>query len=412
MKQHRIILSILMLMATSFMSFKPYVDDPRSPIIMQVVGIILLAYSLNTIFCQQSNDNVFKAGSVWVLCSFFMGMLSSYILYDQGFYQSLKAISPWIFCVCLYFLCIKWRIQEGFIIRFLVIFSIVFTAIEILQQLTYPQMLFNGRAANENTGDVEQRMGLWRFYIFGIDYCILACLFCFQKVMQKHQKYIWLLIVTFLGIVFFVARKNIFAVISCFIIGVIFGSKKSSVFSKILITTFVLAIFSILPTYMADLMEQTSNEIDNEDFIRYVAADYFIHDFNNSPFYVLFGSGLAGGKSALAMQIDYLQETFRFFKSDCGFIGYYSDFGWFGISAMLYLIVRIVANYKYIDQYLLLYLLLRIEISFFDFWGNYPRNLAAWFIYLYLIECSIRRNKQKRLFVSQTANEFVIIDKK
>ena len=109
MKQHRIILSILMLMATSFMSFKPYVDDPRSPIIMQVVGIILLAYSLNTIFCQQSNDNVFKAGSVWVLCSFFMGMLSSYILYDQGFYQSLKAISPWIFCVCLYFLCIKWR---------------------------------------------------------------------------------------------------------------------------------------------------------------------------------------------------------------------------------------------------------------------------------------------------------------
>ena len=180
--------------------------------------------------------------------------------------------------------------------------------------------------------------------------------------------------------------------------------QKSSAFSKILIAVFVLVIFAILPAYMSDLMEQTSDEIDNEDFIRYVAADYFIHEFNDSPFYMLFGSGLAGGKSALAVQIDYLQEVYFFFKSDCGFIGYYSDFGWFGIGAMLYLIVRIVANYKYIDQYLLLYLLLRIEISFFDFWGNYPRNLAAWFIYLYLIECSIRRNKQKRFVALQTVN--------
>lgn len=404
MRQYKIILVFLMLMATSFMSFKPYVDDPRSPIVMQVAGIVLLVYCFNTIFGHRSNGNVFKAGSIWVLCSFFMGMLSSYILYNQDFYQSLKATSPWIFCVCLYFLCIKWRIQEEFIIRFLIIFSVVFTAVEMLQQLTYPLMLFNGRAANEITGDVEQRMGLWRFYIFGVDYCILACLFCFQQVMQKSQKYIGLLIITFLGVVFFVARKNIFAVISCFIIGAVFGSKKSSAFSKILIAVFVLVIFTILPAYMADLMEQTSDEIDNEDFIRYVAADYFIHDFNNSPFYVLFGSGLAGGKSALAMQIDYLQEIYRFFKSDCGFIGYYSDFGWFGIGAMLYLIVRIVANYKYIDQYLLLYLLLRIEISFFDFWGNYPRNLAAWFIYLYLIECSIRRNKQERFVALRTVN--------
>lgn len=401
MRQYKIILIFLMLMATSFMSFKPYIDDPRSPIVMQVAGIVLLVYCFNTIFSHRFNNNVFKTGSIWVLCSFFMGMLSSYILYNQDFYQSLKATSPWIFCVCLYFLCIKWRIQEEFIIRFLIIFSIVFTAVEMLQQLTYPLMLFNGRAANEITGDVEQRMGLWRFYIFGVDYCILACLFCFQQVMQKSQKHIWLLIITFLGVVFFVARKNIFAVISCFIIGAVFGSKKSSAFSKILIAVFVLVIFAILPTYMADLIEQTSDEIDSEDFIRYMAADYFIHEFNDSPFYMLLGSGLAGGKSALAMQIDYLQETYRFFKSDCGFIGYYSDFGWFGIGAMLYLIIRIVANYKFIDQYLLLYLLLRIEISFFDFWGNYPRNLAAWFIYLYLIECSIRRNKQKRFATLQ-----------
>ena len=45
----------------------------------------------------------------------------------------------------------------------------------------------------------------------------------------------------------------------------------------------------------------------------------------------MFGSGLAGNDSALAKQIESLRENFHFFKSDCGFIGYYSDFGLFGI---------------------------------------------------------------------------------
>lgn len=394
-----------MLLATSFMSFKPFISNPISPIIMQVAGYVLFVYCFQIIFDNRYKQLIFRNGNIWILCSFFFSMISSYILYNQNLYQSLKVTGPWIFCLCLYFLCVKWHISEKFIIRFLIIFSVVFTAAEILQQLTYPVMLFNGRAANEYTGDVEQRMGLWRFYIFGIDYCILASLFCFQKVMQKSSKHILLLIVTFLGIVFFVARKNIFAVISCYIVGAVFSTKKTYVFSKILMCLFIITIFTILPTYMTDMIEQTSNDIDNEDFIRYLAADYFINEFNDSPLYIIFGSGLAGGDSLLAKQIDYLITNFRFFKSDCGFIGYYSDFGLFGIGAMLYLIIRIISNYKYVDQYLLLYLLLRIEISFFDFWGNYPRNLAAWFIYLYLVECSIHKNKKNNFTNKLTLNK-------
>lgn len=60
MKQHRIIFAFFMLMATSFMSFKPYVDDLRSPIVMQVAGIALLAYCFNTIFDHRFNNKVFN----------------------------------------------------------------------------------------------------------------------------------------------------------------------------------------------------------------------------------------------------------------------------------------------------------------------------------------------------------------
>lgn len=396
MSSHKVIMVLFLLLATSFMSFRPFLDNPLFPVVFQVIGIALFAYCFKTIFNHRYKYLVFRLGNIWVICSFFMGIISSYLLYNQGFYDSLKAISPWLFCLSLYFLCVKWRISEDFLLRFLIFFSVVFTLLEVVQQFTYPSMLFNGRAANENTGDVEQRMGLWRCYIFGVDYCILACLFCFQRVMQNSKKAVLLLIVTFLGVVFFTARKNIFATISCFAVGYIFNLKKASVLNKVLTASIFIAILLILPVYMADLIEQTDNEIDNEDFIRYLAANYFMNDFNDSPLYIIFGSGLAGSDgSLLTKQVNYLMENFRFFKSDCGFIGYYSDFGLFGITAMLYLIFRIIKNYKYIDQYLLLYLLLRIEISFFDFWGNYPRNLAAWCIYLYLVECSILRNKKK-----------------
>ena len=402
MKQHKFILIFFMLLATSFMSFKPFMNNPSSPILIEVAGIILFIYCFNTIFGLHTHHIIFRKSNVWILFSFFLSMLSSYILYKQGIYQSLKAISPLLFCCCLYFLCIKWHIQENFIIRFLIVFSIVFTTAEMIQQLTYPEMWFNGRPPNETTGRIEQRMGLWRFYIFGIDYCMLACLFCFQKTLEGLKKYLWLLIISFVGIVFFVARKNIFAIISCFIVGILFSSKKSSVYNKILFSIFIMAIVIILPIYMTDLIAQTTDEINDEDFVRYMAANYFIYDFNDSPLYVLFGSGRASGNSQLAQEISYLIEQFRYYKSDCGFIGYYSDFGLFGIAAMLYLIFQIIKNYKFIDSYLLLYLFLRIEISFFDFWGNYPRNFATWFIYLYLIECSINRNKQKQLFFCRT----------
>lgn len=378
------------------MSLRPFMDNPLYPVVIQVFGFILFMYCFNQIFVCKNKHLVFSLPNRWVLFSFFMGMVSSYILYNQTFYESFKATLPWIFCLSLYFLCIKWKVPENFILKFLIVFSVIFTIAEMIQQWTYPTMLFNGRLASEYTGDVEQRMGLWRCYIFGIDYCILACLFCFQHVMQKSKYYLPLLIFTFLGIVFFVARKNIFAVLSCFVVGYIFNLKKSSTQSKILIAVLFIVTLMTLPSYMSDLFKQTNNEIDNEDFIRYLAADYFINKFNDSPLYIMFGSGLAGN-SKLGEIILYIKENFHYYKADCGFIGYYSDFGLLGIGAMLFTIVRIIINYKYIDQYLLLYLLLRIEICFFDFWGNSFRNLAAWFVFLYLLECSIAKNKQKNM---------------
>ena len=150
---------------------------------------------------------------------------------------------------------------------------------------------------------------------------------------------------------------------------------------------------------MADLNAQTQTEMGegSEDFIRFVAADYFINSFSDSPLYYVFGSGVPGGKNYLASQISYLIDNMHIYQDDCGFVGYFSRFGLFGVLMQIMILSKICVNYKYLDMSLLMFALLQVEISFFDFWGNNARNLAAWAIFLYLVDKNIQKNKQIKI---------------
>ena len=107
----------------------------------------------------------------------------------------------------------------------------------------------------------------------------------------------------------------------------------------------------------------------------------------------MFGSGIPGGENSLQKLIYELTEYNKIFQDDCGFVGYFSKFGMFGILIQLLILFKIIANHKYIGIGLLLFALLQLQVCFFDFWGNNTRNLAAWSIYLYLADKNIQRNK-------------------
>ena len=71
-----------------------------------------------------------------------------------------------------------------------------------------------------------------------------------------------------------------------------------------------------------------------EDFIRYLAAKYFIVDFSNSPLYPIFGTGW--GSLALGNKLEYCKHVLHFYISDVGIIGYYSTVGLVGVSAIIF----------------------------------------------------------------------------
>lgn len=390
---NKVIYTILILISIDFFSSRFWIELPLRNWLMLALGSAMLVVSLYYIFKKQTQ---FRMELFFFLITLVFSALSSNLLYNQGFFDSYRGSMVYTYSIGLYFLAHHFKLKEDFIFKMLLYVALVFTAIEVVEQFTYPDYWFCGRIEKEENDTVEMRMGLWRMYIYGIYFCLLSFTLVLQKVIEGKDfiSNILLLIVIFIGIVFFVARKDIYAAVSVVFLGVLFGKGKNSSFVKIIIGALVILSVFVLSETMASLNEQSADELDDfENFIRVLAAKYFLFDMNSSPFYYMFGAGIPFGNSPLVAKITYLANVFRFFQSDCGFIGYFSKVGAFGLLPWVIIIYKILKNYKYVDLSLLLFLVIMIELSFFDFWGQQFRNVAASMLYLYLVDRSITRNK-------------------
>lgn len=389
----------LMLYFTNFMSYREFTGFPRGFVFIVAYSVMALLLAKQTYL----NGTTMSKTVNLVVLSFLLSCIPSILIFGQSVYDSLGGILMFVFPMSLYYILHRWNVEERLVFKYLMIFTAVFGFFEVIQQFTYPTYWFNGRAADEYSGLLEQRMGFWRFYLFGIGYCLLAIMLCFGKILKKEGKTIYnygMFIICAIAIYFFLARKDIYAVVSCIAIGTLFYSKRGgNTGSKIFIGILLVGIYFFLSNAMVDLNAQTQTEMGegNEDFIRFVAADYFINSFSDSPLYYVFGSGVPGGKNYLASQISYLIDNMHIYQDDCGFVGYFSRFGLFGVLMQIIILYKICVNYKYLDMSLLMFALLQVEISFFDFWGNNARNLAAWAIFLYLVDKNIQKNKQIKI---------------
>lgn len=392
--QNAIIL-FLMLYFTNFWSYRAYTGVPQ--------GIAFL-FTYIPLFILLSNSTYLQGKAMancicWILGSFFLSCIPSVFVFGQGVYEALAGLKMVVSPMLLYFLLHKWNISEDNIYKYLVLFTFVFAFFSIYQQFTYPTYWFGGREEQEWSGLLEERMGFWRFYLFGKDFCALALMLSFGNMLRKAEKtklYYISFLVCAVAIYFFLARKEIYGAVSCLVLGSLFATKNTGIYAKIMIIVLMIVGYFILSSTMTELNTQTTEELgeESEDFIRFLAANHFIFEFSDSPLYYAFGSGVPAGNNALGRTITYLCETMHYYQDDCGFVGYFSRFGIFGLVIQVIAVIKIIKNYKYIDVSLLLYGVWQLEECFFDFWCTNTRHTAAFAIFLYLIDKSIEKNKE------------------
>lgn len=334
----------------------------------------------------------FQRNLLWIIASIITSSFLGILFWKQNIFDILKADIPNITILLFYYYLKRTSISEKFIIKTLLVLVIIWGLIEWGQQITYPHVYFQGR---EN---LEIRMGLYRFYITGIHFAIIILLYYVSKIYtsphnRKKNLLIWL--VALISIIGYVSRKQIYASILCSAIAIFTLKGKN----KIAILMASITMLGVGLFYLSDIMlelnAQTMEDMNDDGFIRFVATDYFMFNFSDSPIYYLFGTGPATGTSGIGQVFMDLQEEYHLYRADCGIVGYFTSYGIIGCVIFILPLIRVLLKWKLLLLWQKLYLLYFLMMITMAFWGNSHMGLFSFVLFLYFVERNINNNENR-----------------
>lgn len=332
----------------------------------------------------------FQKNLRWITISIIISSLFGIVFWKQTIYDILKADIPNITILLSYFYLKRISISEKFIIKTLLTLVIIWGLIEWGQQITYPHVYFQGR---EN---LEVRMGLYRFYITGIHFAIIILLYYVAKIYtdpHNRKKNLTIWFIALISIIGYVSRKQIYASILCSAIAIftLRGKNKIAVLTASIIALGVGLFY--LSDIMLELNTQTMEELNDDEFIRFVTTDYFMFHFSDSPIYYLFGTGPALGSSGIGQAFIDLQEESHLYRADCGIVGYFTSYGLIGCIIFILPLIRILLKWKILFPWQKLYLLYFLMMITMAFWGNSHMGLFSFVLFLFFVEQNINDNE-------------------
>lgn len=357
----------------------------------QYLGIVL---GLFVIF----NKNKIGPGEMtsvvnWSVITILMSFVSAFIDWNAKPHLFVFSFCSTYYGFFLYYILRIWKVSPKELLNIVVFFCIIWVAIEIGQQFTYPNYWFFGR--DNEFGIIENRMGLWRYYIWGVDFVMLLAGIYIGKLVTSDNfsfKVFSYALIFSIGILCYCSRKHILAILVAIIFSIIKPKGKHK-YALRLVVCFL--IFCLIYNFYADYNEMNSSISDTqgsgEDFIRFLAADFFVNNFSDSPLYPIFGTGF--GSVDLSSKLDRIKDFYKFYTADIGIIGYYSTVGWVGVSAIIYFYYKFIRNWKYIDLGYKLFALMKLMLIIFDFWMMWAVGITAYAVFLYLLDENIRKNK-------------------
>lgn len=357
------------------------------------IGVFLFIYVLFNIKNIDKGEMTNVTG--WTLMSAFLSIIPAFIDWNATFRSFFYTFVATYYGLFFYYLLRIWKVSPQEIIRIVCIFCLVWVVLEIGQQFTYPQYWFLGR--RNELDYVENRMGLWRFYIWGIDFVMLAFAYYAGKFFDGNnsKKTFFYAIVFAVGILCYCSRKHIISLLAVCAWGILKTKSKHKWklrFTSILLLS--LLFFNFYADFAQMSAEQDEAQGTGEDFIRYLAALFYLNDFSDSPLYPILGTGW--GSTILDHRLEYCTNILGFYRADIGLLGYYSSVGIVGASAILLYVYKFVKNWKYIDFGYKMFFAMKIFLIIFDFWMSWAIGIIAYGTFLYLLDENIKLNINKK----------------
>lgn len=301
----------------------------------------------------------FKGGfvlAVQLICiSVVLSVFMAQYTWGQGFSNSPTTI-PYAIGFVFFFL-LSARVPIKTIENIVMIYGVVYILL-FLFQFTHNSTVYFGRAQ-----EFKLDRGIVRVNFPGGGVFFLACFIAINRVTSLTNKYRYLyLLFALVGIVIIVlqvTRQEIVVLLAVYLIHFLRSVKLPYKIA-------VIALFSIGGylfihsdnSVSKGLKEQQKEDASyGKDYIRILAADYYLTQFTPNGVSKIFGNGFANDNSNYGKNLIALGDRYGYFLSDVGLVEVYISFGIFAILGFILIFIKsftipVPKEYYYLKYYL------------------------------------------------------------
>jgi hypothetical protein len=366
---------------------------PSQLIYQEVITVLLyLLWFSGFLLFKPASDNVvysFK-NTKWVYLILILLLLSTitpYLNFNQPIFRTVIALrKEFLILYVIIFLRLQPSVEE--ILKSLKLLSFL-SIISFILVIQFPSLYVTREKLYLFIQNNETDLSI--IIPPGFDFAVLYFFFVLQQILEKPTYKDIINSLVFIGFIFLVQNRSTLIGVAPFILYVFY---KARFRFKYLYWGLFLALSVFYYFYFAaELWEESVTQIDNSDYNRWQALSFFLVEWKQTIYSVIFGNSAPAFGSKYLSIVEYATETRLAFISDIGLLGTYFQYG----IAMLLVIYRFVFKAlfsKYSPVFLKFYafwILIVPTIHSFGLGAN--SYTIKWSIFFYLVIYYIHINK-------------------
>jgi len=357
-----------------------------------VAAFLIFIFSIHR---KKANKSMLFKNAIYLLFFFgFLSVIGALVLHNQSIILSLLRIR-FLYFYLLYFILHFYNIQPEKLIKFTLIVGVIWALITVIQQFTYPEYAFYYA---DYYADVSVRSGTYRFGIYRHHYGMFLVLFFFMKFLQtKKAKYLPLFLIGLVGFYYFGTRQFAAAIVISMIIGVFMQKGYSKIFAFIIMSIVIMLFWNFQDILFGSYIDLTNKQL-NTDYVRILAAKFFLFDYWPNWFATIIGNGLEHNFSEYGKEITRIQYTYNYSRNDVGLIGTFNKYGIFFTITLVMLVMKGIKSKLYAPKTAYLRLIF-INTFILFIMSEYFTNITAvpfFCIVFYLTDKSYEENRLKQ----------------
>ena len=383
------ILMLVILMLSKGLNCMKWPLHGRTPLVVMSIFIVIIFF----LKCRLTARQHFRYYVLFLALYPFLSIIYSSTEYGQPIFDGFKATLPSLIWLS-YFLLHRFKMKEGSIMRIFFYIALFTLAVQVIQQFTYPKVLFGAFLEDSSGFDevlVSRRNGLWRFRMgFNGYFTAFAAFVIWVKNKNLPLKTtLTLFFLMFVSIYLTLTRQVIIAFLLTFIFSYFMNKERLKVwnfFIGIFIVGFIIAYSEQL---FGSLMEKTREEL-TSDYIRFVSGKYFLSETLSSVKAMLVGHGIPTSGAYQKLSIELMES--HYFVSDVGFIGAMYNYGIpYALACYALLLNLYFARQKVVPSYIRMFVVYTTIMSLMIFPLYGPLHYFLWCCIIYMCDLHISR---------------------